>query len=146
MVHALQQIHRLLRPNGILIDIHPIPEPLTLEVHKDGRLLFAEPDPDYTGEDYRHAESALAQAIQHGLFVTQGTAQFDFFVYASSMAELRDFLAEANAYEHKMRSQEVMDREEELAARAEEARQSAGAGAQVATHERTRITALRALN
>ena len=45
MVHALEEIQRLLRPGGSLIDIHPFPEVPLIEVYQGGRVLFAEPQP-----------------------------------------------------------------------------------------------------
>ena len=52
MVHALTEIHRMLVPTGCLIDIHPFAEPYLIEVQKDGKVIFAETDPDYSPESY----------------------------------------------------------------------------------------------
>lgn len=145
MVHALQQTHRLLKPGGILIDIHPLDEPMLFQVHSGGAILFAEPEPDFSGEDYRHAQRALVQVVERGAFVLAGTSQFDFRVYASSIAELRAYLAEAGAYEPKNPDQAAKEREEALAAALGRTMQAAGPGAQVATFERARASKLTAI-
>lgn len=143
MVHALEQIHRLLIPNGTLIDIHPVLKAPLLEVFQHGRVLFAEPNPEYTGEDYRQAEMALTQVIQRRLFVLERSEEFDFLVYGSSFAELQDYVAEANAYEEISIDEVAVQREALLAERVEQTMQTAGDGAEVATHERARISRLR---
>ncbi len=143
MVHALEEIRRLLRPGGSLIDIHPVPEAPRIEVYQGSRTLFAEPSPDHTDEDYRQADEALAQVIQRRLFVVEGSIEFDFLVYGSSVVELRDFMAEANAYDERLKDEAVTAREAELATRVDEIMGAAGEGAEVAYHERGRIARLR---
>ena len=142
MVHALEEIHRLLRPDGSLIDIHPILEAPLIEVFQGGKVLFAEPIPVRDYEDYRQAEDALAQIVLRRLFVIVHSGEFDFLTYGSSVAELRDFVAEANAYDDRPKDAAVATREAELAARVEEIMQAAGEGAEVAYHERGRIARL----
>lgn len=44
MVHALHEIHRLLRPGGILIEIHPV-HGAWVEVGSDAATPFIEADP-----------------------------------------------------------------------------------------------------
>ena len=72
MVHALEDIQRLLRPDGCLIDIHPVLEAPLIEVYQGVRVLFVEPYPGYDyEEDLRQAEDALAQIVQRRLFVVE---------------------------------------------------------------------------
>jgi hypothetical protein len=143
MVHALEDIHRLLRPGGDLIDIHPVLEAPLVEVYQGGKVIFTESWPDYSGEDYRQAEQALAQVVARRLFVIEGSGEFDFLTYGSSVAELRNFLAEAGAYEERPKDDAVVARESELFAHVEEIMQAAGEGAEVADHEKARITRLK---
>ena len=144
MVHALEEILRLLKPGGTLIDIHPVVQAWLCEVNQGGRVLFAEPSPTYDyEEDLLQAEEALAQVVQRRLFDKELDGEFDFFTYASSAAELRGYLVKASAYEDSTSDAEVTARAEELAVRAEQIRQAAGEGAVVAAHERARITRLK---
>ena len=143
MVHALEEIRRLLRPGGILIDIHPVTEPWLCDVNQDGRVLFSEPSPTYTyEEDLRQADLALARVIERRLFVLERQEIVDFFTYAGSAGELRDFYNSISAYEESAPDEEVMRRVEELRARMEQVRQAAGRGAEAVAHERARITRL----
>jgi len=145
MVHALEEIQRLLRPGGSLIDIHPVPEAWVIEVYQGSRVLFAEPwrDDDYYDEDVRQAEDALAQIVRRRLVVIERSGEFDFRIYGSSVAELRDFLAKENAYDDRPEDEAAAARKAELYARVEAIMQAAGEGAEVAHHERGRIARLR---
>jgi hypothetical protein len=149
MVHALEEIRRLLKPDGSLIDIHPVLEAAIIKVYQGGKVLFAEPDPkhDYYGygEDYRQADAALAQVVQSRLFVVERNGEFDFLTYGSSVAELRDFIAKAGAYGERPKDEAVAAPDAELYARVEKIMQEAGEGGEVATHERARIARLRPL-
>ncbi|HLF26016.1 MAG TPA: hypothetical protein VJG32_06750 [Anaerolineae bacterium] len=95
MVHALEKIQRLLKPGGMLIDIHPTPEPAALEVrvgrHTTPAGWLNETD-DY--EDYEHADRAIAAAVGNGLFRIERESTFEFVWYADSLAQLREYLAE----------------------------------------------------
>jgi hypothetical protein len=145
MVHALEEIHHLLRPGGRLIDIHPVLEVPLIKVFQGGRVLFAEPDPDFDNykEEVRQAEDALAQIVQRRLFVIERSGEFDSLKYGSSVAELRDSTAKAGAYDDSPPDEAVVAREAELYARVEEIMQAAGEGAEVAIHEKGRIARLK---
>lgn len=145
MVHALEEIRRLLRPDGSLIDIHPVLEAPLIKVYQGDRVLFAEPYPGYDDYevDLRQAEDALAQIVKRRLFVIERNGDFDFLTYGSSVAELRDFWVKSEAYDDSPTDDVVAAQEAELFARVEEIMQSAGQGAEVADHERARIARLR---
>ena len=143
MVYALEEIHRLLSPGGRLIDIHPFAEAPLAEIHQGGKIIFAEPIPVQYQEDIRQADAALAQVIQRGLFVVERSAAFDIRIYGSSVTELNDYLAERDAYDDSPPDEAMMAQQEELAAHVEGLMLVAGEGAEVAYHDRARITRLR---
>ena len=144
MVHGLEEIHRLLKPDASLVDIHPIPIAPLIEVYQGGRLVFAEPVPAYDDEDERAAEDALARVLQRRLFVVEREAAFDFLTYGSSVAQLRDFLVEQSAFAGNGESVRKWEVERaEFARRVDEIMRAAGEGAEVAFHERGRIARLR---
>ena len=95
MVHALEKIHRLIKPGGCLIDIHPSGEPPSLEVQAGTRVTLAgwlhESD-DYV--EYGYADEALARVVESGLFRVERQGTFEFVMRADSLADLRAFLAE----------------------------------------------------
>jgi hypothetical protein len=93
MVHALEKIHDLLQPTGILIDIHPFPEPPSLLVrvadviHEAGWVRESD---DYLA--YEQADRALTEVIERGLFMLERRAQFRFTTHAPSLDDLRKHL------------------------------------------------------
>ena len=143
MVHALEEIRRLLKPGGKLIDIHPIPEGFFIKALQRGRILFAERKRETCSDDVLRAEDALAESIVRNLFAVDRRAEFDFLTYAPSVRELRVYWEELNAYDDDPTDETIIAREEELYAQVEQILQASGAGAEVAIHERARIARLR---
>jgi hypothetical protein len=143
MVRALEGIGRLLRPDGALIDIHPVAEAPLLEVWSGDEVVSAEPYPGYDYEDdLRHAEDALSRVVGSGSFAMAGSRGFDFLIYGSSFPELRDFLQEAGAYDDTPEDDAVTALKEELAARVEGFMTRSHHPSEVAYHERGRMTRL----
>ena len=122
MVHALEEIHRLTRPAGTVIEIHPaaVEFPL-LEVRLNEELSFSEDDPGFDyGEDSLHAETAVATVVGRGLFVLEDRRRFELRTHASSLEELRDHWAVADAYDPEEKEETLARRREEMYARAHE--------------------------
>ena len=143
MVHALEEIKGLLRPDASLIDIHPLREAPIIEVHSAGRVVFAEPSPGYDyDDDLRHADDALMWAVDRDLFVLDRSHEFDFVTYASSVVELRDFFAVVGAYDESPRDQDTQVQVDELYAQVEAVMTSSGEKAKVSHRERARMTRL----
>jgi hypothetical protein len=143
MVHALEEIKRLLRRNACLIDIHPVREAPIIEVRTADEVLFAEASPSYDyDDDLRHAEDALLWAIERALFVLDGSHELEFVTIASSVIELRDFFAVSGAYEEDPLDEATEARVQELYGRVDEVMQAAGENAWVAHRERARVTRL----
>jgi hypothetical protein len=95
MVHALEQIHDLLKPTGFLIDIHPNSEPVEFLYPLDGgeQLIgYMQETDDYI--EYRQADEAIETAISKGLFQVLKTGEFEFRTHADSFDELKAFLEE----------------------------------------------------
>ena len=122
MVHALEEIHRVTRPGGTLIEIHPATlESPFLEVRSNGELIFSEDDPGFDyAEDSRHAEAAVATVVGRGLFVLEESRRFELRTHASSLKELRDHWAVADAYDPEEKEETLARRQEDMYARAHE--------------------------
>jgi hypothetical protein len=142
MVHALKEIHRLLAPGGCLIDIHPAPVPTLIEVHHCGAVLFSTEVPGETFEGTRSAEDALAQVVKEGLFGMEQVSQVDWRTYASSVAELREYMVWESGYREEPLPELTALRDGELAERLQGFLQAAGEGAQVARLYSVRIARL----
>ena len=146
MVHALEEIHRLLKPEGRLIDIHPVEEPMPVEIHHDGRV-------DLVGElavrqwctDFREADAALADVTQRALFAVEDHRLFDSLTHYGSVAELREAFRESvDRFARDAESAgEAVPPVEALVTRAEEMMARATPGAELIAHERTHISRLR---
>jgi hypothetical protein len=121
MVHALEEIHRVTRPAGTVIEIHPALEFPILEVKGNGELAFSENDPgfDYE-EDSRLAEEAVATVVGRGLLALEESRRFELRTYASSLRELRDHWAVADAYDPEEKEEALARRQEEMYGRAHE--------------------------
>ena len=93
MVHALEKVYSLLKPNGQLIDIHPLFDPPVFEVRIGAKHVPAgwlrETD-DY--EEYELADEALLSVVESGLFAVERQGTFSFITHADSVTELRQHL------------------------------------------------------
>jgi SAM-dependent methyltransferase len=120
MVHALEEIHRLLKPAGTLIEIHPSLEgPPVVEVRSNGGLSFAEDDPGFDyADDLRQAEAAVASVVDRGMFVLENRRRFELRTHAGSVEELRDHWEVAGAYDPEEKDEALVRRRDEMYARA----------------------------
>lgn len=98
MVHALEEIHRLLRPHGAVLEIHPV-HGAWVEVRSGLEVMFVEADPGFdSDDDLRATDQAVATVVDRGLFAIDGAREFDFVTYAPSVRELRDHFALVGGY------------------------------------------------
>jgi hypothetical protein len=89
MVDALRSAHRIVHPDGCVIDLHPTSDRPTVEV--GGRVV------GHVGSDdapVRHAGAAIAiaSAVDEGLFSVAGRERFCFHTYGESHTELADHI------------------------------------------------------
>ncbi len=92
-MHALESIHGLLAPGGLLLDIHPTDEPAGIYLSQGRSRQFAAFLEETDGyEEYRQADRAVAQAVQSGLYRLERSAFFWFTIHAASLPELEQFL------------------------------------------------------
>ena len=146
MVHALEEIHRLLKPNSFLIDIHPVAEHSSIEIHRNGKIdLVGYLEVQQWCVDFQQADNALTKIVQRGMFTVKQKGTFDTLTYYDSAAEMGTALKESI---HKfVREGEPIDEEvsqaEMLALQAEEMMRSAGSGAELVLREREYISRLK---
>lgn len=146
MVHALEEIRRLLKPGGALIDIHPMSQPSPIEIHQGGKAnqvgllsvrqwLF----------EFEQADIALTEIVQRGLFVVEREGVFDSLTHYGSALEMRtSFKDSIDKFARDDQSaRESVPQAEALAARAEELMQAAVSGAELIVREPTHISRLR---
>ena len=143
MVHALEEIRRLLKPDGFLVDIHPIREEPLIQIYQGRKLLFSESDPGYDyDESLQHADEALEEVIQRSSFLVEEQSEFELVTHASLVAEMRDYWAKYGAFDDEPKDDAITTRQNDMYARADEIMQNAS-GAEITYHERARITRLK---
>ena len=112
--------------------------------YQGNSIIFAEPDPSYDyEEDLRRPDAALKQSIQHDLFVIEERSEFEFLTHGSTTQELLAFWGKASAEDDVSEEDLAEQGINEVYDRAENIRQAAGQGAEVALHERARIIRLK---
>jgi len=136
MVHALEITHSLLKPGGLLIDIHPTSEHPLVEAHVDGEVRLAGYIDELDNfEKYFKADEALAEVNSRGLFLLEQEGFFSFLYHAPTIAELADFIAAewSDAILH-----------EETIKQARQLMGEPGGGREIVVREPIRITRFRA--
>ncbi len=94
MVHALSEIHRTLKQDGLLIDLRPVAENWTVEVHSASSLKTAgylTDEPSGRADD-EAAFAAMREVEQRGWFTRQQEQEFAFFYYWDTPSEMKDFM------------------------------------------------------
>jgi hypothetical protein len=95
MVHALEKISQLLKPGGLLLDIHPTNEMAAIAVRLREQLIPAgwlhESD-DYV--EYEWADEALQHVVADRRFALERVGTFEFVWHADTLSDLRAYLAE----------------------------------------------------
>jgi len=82
VVHALRRIHRSLRPEGVLLDLHPEPEGAGLEVWKGGRVdHLGHVDQEDDIRDILEARARMDQVEGDGWYVTERQKFFDLLAH-----------------------------------------------------------------
>ena len=120
MVHALEEIHRLLRPTGTLIEIHPAVEPPPfVEVRSGDDLLSSEEDPGFDyADDSVHAEAAIATVAERRIFAVDAPRSFELRTHAGSVQEMRDYWVVYDAFSTELSAEELVRRKDAMYERA----------------------------
>ena len=94
MVHALDEIRRTLKPNGILIDLRPVEANWSMEVvssagwQVSGRLS----DLPAAVADDEAAFNAMRAAESNGWYSKKEEKEFAFFYYWDTPSEMKEFM------------------------------------------------------
>lgn len=146
MVHALEEIQRLLKPNGFLIDIHPVAEHSSVEIHQNGKIdIVGQLEVHQWCVDFQEADKALEEIIKRGIFMVEQKGMFETLTYYDSATEMGTaFKQSILKY---VREGEPVDEEishvDVLAAQAEELIRAAGSGAELVLREKDHISRLK---
>ena len=95
MVHALREIHKLLKSGGALIDIRPNGELVEfIRPHGEEEIFIGHMHESDDYVEYFQAEAAMQKLLAEGLFQIEKAGEFTFQVHADSFLELKNFLDE----------------------------------------------------
>jgi hypothetical protein len=96
MVHALDEIHRVLVPSGILIDLRPLLDRWPLEVTSTNvnREAGRATDLSEPLADDMAADQSMAKAEIQGWFLREREDTFPFFYYWDTPKEMKEYIDE----------------------------------------------------
>ena len=94
MVHALDEIRRTLKPNGLLIDLRPVEANWGVEVvSSEGRQAAGRLNDLPQGmEDDEASFKAMREVESQGLYIKEKESEFDFFYYWDTPSEMKEFM------------------------------------------------------
>lgn len=94
MVHALKEIHRVLVPEGILIDLRPILDSWPVEVTSKSENKEAGRATDLSAplSDDDAANQAIAEVSRKGWFLRELAQVFPFFYYWDTPKEMQEYI------------------------------------------------------
>ena len=93
VVDALRKVHGSLRPDGLMLDVRPVPLKWEVETLADGASVaigrLGEPG---FGSDTRIVEDALTAVVASGHFVTEREKSFEVGQHCDGIEDFREFL------------------------------------------------------
>ena len=94
MVHALSEIRRTLKPNGILLDLRPVGDNWSVEVPSSSGLKVAGrlTDTPIGKADDEAAFAAMRDVESRGWFVNERSEEFAFFYYWDTPSEMKEWI------------------------------------------------------
>ncbi|MEX2623931.1 MAG: hypothetical protein WD651_09385 [Acidimicrobiia bacterium] len=91
-MHALRRIHRSLRPEGVLLDLHPQPEHAGVEVWQRGRVeRLGRVEQEEDIRDIQEARDRLDLVEGEGWYITERRRFFDLLSHFPSAEEWLEY-------------------------------------------------------
>lgn len=94
MVHALEEIHRTLRPGALLVDLRPYHPYRPLELIDEGVVRELGRMEEGDGSLDAASDAALSEVFQRGLFALESVGSFYRCSYWDTAEELREYVEE----------------------------------------------------
>jgi hypothetical protein len=93
MVHALREAHRVLKPNGVLLDVRPGLQHRRVGIVRAGRWRALGAMRESLDDD-RAANRAVAHVLRSGLFRREGHRRFDLQRRLDTLKDFRTWIDE----------------------------------------------------
>lgn len=93
MVHALHEAHRVLKPNGIMIDLRPAPVNRRIGIERAGRFIHLASMKEVFDDDHA-ADRAVAHVVSEGLLAVGSRARFDCKRVMNTLDEFRTWVGD----------------------------------------------------
>ncbi len=134
MVHALEEIHRVLAPGGILLDLRPLADrwPVEVMTADEVRVMGRLTDLPSGLADDEASNEAMKEVARRGWFVREEEHIFPMFTYWDDPDEMAAYIAERWA--------DFIKLEDETFKAAGAAWEAAGEGRQVRTRMKMLLT------
>lgn len=95
MVHALETVHRLLNPGGVILNVHDLAESSPMDVRGDGRdgsvVRVGELGDDSDYALLHDADDALDRVVETGLFAMGARVTFAYETHMDSLKTFDDW-------------------------------------------------------
>jgi hypothetical protein len=91
MVDALRRAHRMVTPEGCIVDLHPTARCACVEV---GARCTGRVDAGDAPRRHTAATAALALVVEEGLLAVESAMEFAFYTYGDSLDELATYITE----------------------------------------------------
>ena len=140
MVHALEEIQRLLGSKGVLIDLHPRAEPYKIEAVQGEEILYSKLSrPNVPDEDVQSADAALENVVSRGLYARERHAEFEHVTYGSRVSEFREYWEMMGGYSKTPPDPEIVELRDQIYADVDEILHASNGQAEVAIREQCKI-------
>ena len=117
MVDALREARRVLKPQGVVVNVRPVTTPMVVEVVAATRTIWAKKVASYsTPEDVAAAEAAMQKALSDGWFVFEKSLPYDFEIYCDTVTDLGLYARARKLPEADIPYEELEERRRELGA------------------------------
>ncbi len=108
MVHALHEAHRVLKPQGLLIDLRPAAEHRRVGISRRGRWHEFARLNEVLADDHA-ANRAVSHVVQEGVFRRVARTKFMVNRYADTLEDFRVWLDEFTDIKPCRRSPKLLD-------------------------------------
>jgi SAM-dependent methyltransferase len=116
MVHALKEAHRVLKPNGLLIDLRPAPAHRRVGLGEGRRWHEVGALHEVLDDDYA-ADAAIAEMVRQRYLHTEQRIRFQLDRVMDAMDEIRDWLSDFDTRRQLPSHAWLLDRLEQQRAR-----------------------------